>query len=331
MYFYWAIIAPILPASAIFLIAVLIKEKKRVGLLFLGVLCVFNIYVSLNIINIFRRDYNGDFSIFPLNSCLTYLIFLNIVFLSVSLLLIMRLDSFKENQSIIDLRSFFYKIKEKIFKLDKATDKLISIFLLFCLFYIVGFLNLYIHEFGHAMADILVGTYYGEIRINIFLQGWASGNLMGDDPFLLLKATIISLGGLILECVFASISLIIILRKKEKNSFTWLLSIAISMLFLNRVALYFTFPQFLNINSDVLSLVNMGCNPWTLFFIFFPFLIMTFALTLKLILRFYKTSLKSNKKILVIYFLSLTTYIVVLNVLRVIDEFITPLASLSFY
>ena len=331
MYFYWAIVAPILPTLAIFLSAVLIKEKKRVGLLFLGVLCVFNIYVSLNIINIFRRDYNGDFSIFPLNSCLMYLIFANIVFLSVSLLLIMRLDSFKENQSIIEFHSFFFKIKENLFKLDKTTDKLISIFLLFCLFYIVGFLNLYIHEFGHAMADILVGTYYREIRINIFLQGWASGNLMGDDPFLLLKATIISLGGLILECVFASISLVIILRKKEKNSFTWLLSIAISMLFLNRVALYFTFPQFLNISSDVLSLVNIGCNPWTLFFIFFPFLIMTFALTLKLILRFYKTSLKSNKKFLVIYFLSLTAYIVVLNVLRVIDEFITPLASLSFY
>ncbi len=331
MYFYWAIIAPILPALAIFLSAVLIKEKKRIGLLFLGVLCVFNIYVSLNIINIFRRDYNGDFSIFPLNNCLTYVIFFNIVFLSVSILLIMRLDSFKENQSIIDVHSFFFKIKENIFKLDKTTDKLISIFLLFCLFYIVGFLNLYIHEFGHAMADILVGTYYGEIRINFFLQGWASGNLMGDDPFLLLKATIISLGGLIAESLFASILLLIILRKKEKNSFTWLLSIVISMLFLNRVALYFTFPQFLNISSDVLSLVNIGFNPWTLFFIFFPFLIMTFVLTLKLILRFYKTSLKSNNKFLVIYFLSLTTYIVVLNILRVIDEFITPLASLSFY
>jgi len=331
MYFYWAIVAPILPASAIFLIAVLIKEKKRVGLLFLGVLCVFNIYVSLNIINIFRRDYNGNFSIFPLNSCLTYLIFLNIVFLSVSLLLIMRLDSFKENQSIIELHSFFFKIKENIFKLDKVTDKLISIFLLFCLFYIVGFLNLYIHEFGHAMADILVGTYYGEIRINLFLQGWASGNLMGDDPFLLLKATIISLGGLILECVFASISLFIILRKKEKNSFTWLLSIAISMLFLNRVALYFTFPQFLNISSDVLSLVNTGWDPWIIFFIFFPFLIMTFALTLKLMLRLYKTSLRSNKKFLGIYFLSLTLYIIVLNVLILIDEFITPLVSFSFY
>ncbi len=331
MNFYWAIVAPILPALTIFLSAVLIKEKKRVGLLFLGVLCVFNIYISLNIINIFRRDYNGDFSIFPLNSCLTYVIFVNVVLLSISFLLIRRLDLFKEDQSIIDVQSFLSKIKEDIFKLDKTTDKFISIFLLFCLFYIVGFLNLYIHEFGHAMADILVGTYYGEIRINIFLQGWASGNLMGDDPFLLLKATIISLGGLILECVFASISLTIILRKKEKNSFTWLLSIVISMLFLNRVALYFTFPQFLNIRSDVLSLVNIGYNPWTLFFIFFPFLILTFALTLKLLFRFYKTSLKSKKKFLSIYFLSLTTYIIILNVLRVIDEFITPLASLSFY
>jgi len=243
----------------------------------------------------------------------------------------MKLDAVKENRFIISAKSFFCKLKKSLFILEKATDKLLSIFLLFCLFYVVGFINLYIHEFGHAMADVLVGTYYREIRINIFLQGWASGHLMGDDEFLLLKATIISFGGLIAECVFASISLFIILRKKEKNSFTWLLSIVISMLFLNRVALYFTFPQFLNINSDVLSLVNTGCDPWILFFIFFPFLIMTFALTLRLMSRFYKTSLKSNKKFLIIYFLSLTTYIVVLNVLKLIDEFITPLVSFSFY
>ncbi|MFW9946235.1 MAG: M50 family metallopeptidase [Candidatus Odinarchaeota archaeon] len=216
--------------------------------------------------------------------------------------------------------------------LEKTVDKLLSIFLLFCLFYIVGFLNLFIHEFGHAMANVLVGTYYKEIRIYIFLQGWASGYLLGSDKFLLLKANIISFGGLVAECLFASISLFIILRKKEKTGFTWLLSIIISMLFLNRVALYFTFPQFFpNIRSDVISLVYAGLDPWIIFFIFFPFLIMTFALTLRLMSRFYKTSLKSKKKFLGIYFLSLTTYIVVLNVLRLIDEFITPLVSFSFY
>ncbi len=331
MYFYWAIIAPILPAVAIFLSAVIINEKKRLRLLLLSILCVFNIYISFNLINIFRRDYNGDLSIFPLSNYIAYIIIINAVFLSFSLLLLMKLDAVKQNRFIISAQSFFCKLKKSIFMLEKTTDKLLSIFLLFCLFYVVGFINLYIHEFGHAMADVLVGTYYEEIRIYLFLQGWAAGHLLGSDEFLLLKSNIISFGGLVAECLFASISLFIILRKKEKNSFTWLLSIVISMLFLNRVALYFTFPQFLNINSDVLSLVNTGWDPWMLFFIFFPFLIMTFALTLKLISRLYKTSLKSNKKFLIIYFLSLTTYIVVLNVLKLIDEFITPLVSFSFY
>lgn len=331
MYFYWAIVAPILPVLTIFLSAVLIKEKKRLRLLLLGIISVFNINISFNLINTFRRDYNGEFSIFPLSNYIAYLIIVNVVFLLFSFLLLLKLDAFKENRFILGVQSFFYKLKDNIFLLEKTTEKLLSIFLLICLFYIVGFLNLYIHEFGHAMADILVGTYYIEIRINIFLQGWTSGYLLGSDTFLLLKATIISLAGLITECIFALFSLIIILRKKEKNNFTWLLSIVISMLFLNRVALYFTFPQLLNISSDVLSLVNIGCDPWILFFIFFPFLIMTFALTFKLMSRFYKTSLKSNKKFLSVYFLSLTTYIVVLVVLRLIDEFITPLVSFSFY
>ncbi|NVM19459.1 MAG: M50 family metallopeptidase [Candidatus Lokiarchaeota archaeon] len=331
MYFYWAIIAPILPALAIFLSAVLIKEKKRLRIILLSIISVFNIYISFNLINIFRRDYNGDFSIFPLSNYIAYLIIVNVVFLSFSLLILMKLDAFKENRFIISVQSFFCKLKKSIFMLEKTTDKLLSIFLLICLFYIVGFLNVYIHEFGHAMADVLVGTYYIEIRINFFLQGWASGHLMGDDEFLLLKANIISFGGLVAECVFASISLFIILRKKEKNSFTWLLSIVISMLILNRVLLYFTFPQFFNIRSDVLSLVNTGWDSWIIFFIFFPFLIMTFALTLKLMSRLYKTSLKSSKKFIGIYFLSLTSYIVVLNILRLIDEFITPLVSFSFY
>lgn len=331
MYFYWAIVAPILPALAIFLSAVLIKEKKRVGLLFLGIICVFNINISFNLINTFRRDYNGDFSIFPLSHCIVYLIIVNVVFLSFSLLLLMKLDAFKENRFIHGVQSFFYKVKDNISMFEKSTDKLISIFLLFCLFYIVGFLNLYIHEFGHAMADILVGAYYRETRINIYLQGWTSGGGWPGVEFTLLRSTITSLGGLITESIFALFSLIIILGKKEKKNFTWLLSIVISMLFLNRVALYFTFPQLVNIRSDVLALANIGFDPWMLFFIFFPFLIITFALTFKLMSRFYKTSLKSNKKFLIIYFLGLTTYIVVLVVLGVIDEFVTPLISLSFY
>jgi hypothetical protein len=211
-------------------------------------------------------------------------------------------------------------------------DKLLSILLLFCLFYIVGILNLFIHEFGHAIADIIFGTYYKEIRINFYLQGWAAGGgILATDEFHLLKVTGILLGGLITECIFAFFSLIFILRNKGKNNFTRLLSIVISMLFLNRVALYFTFPQLVNISSDVLGLTSLGYDPWILFFIFFPFLVMTFFLTFRLMSRFYKTSLKRHKKFLSIYFLSLTVYIVVLVVLGVIDEYITPLVSLSFY
>ncbi|MFX0043469.1 MAG: M50 family metallopeptidase [Candidatus Hodarchaeota archaeon] len=331
MHFYWAIIAPILQVLAIFFSAVLIKERNRIRLLFLGIICVFNLNIAFNIINTFRRDYNGDISLFPLINYIAYLIIVNAVFISLSFFLLIKLEAFKENSFIRSVQTFFYKARDNIFIYDKNTDILLSIFLLFCLFYIVGFLNLYIHEFGHAMADIFVGTYYQEIRINIYLQGWTSGGGIPADKLFYPKRTVILLGGLIIECIFALFLLIIILRKKVKSNFTWLLSIAISMLFLNRVALYFTFPQLVNIRSDSLALVNIGYDPWILFFIFFPFLIITFIFTFKLISRFYKTSVKNNKKFLCVYFLGLTTYIVVLNILKLIDKSGIPLISLSFY
>lgn len=331
MYFYWAIIAPILEALVIFLSAVLIKEKKRLTFFFFGIICVFNLNITLNIINTLQRDYNGDLSKFPLINYGMYFIIVNLVFLSLSFLLLMKLDSFKENRFIRGAQNFFYKTKDNIFMYEKMNDKILSIFLLFCLFYLIGFLNLYIHEFGHAMANILVGTYYNEIRIPLYLQGWTAGGGIPADKLFILKRTIILLGGLITECIFALFLLIFILHKKNKSNFTWLLAIAISMLFLNRVALYFTFPQLVNIRSDSLALVNIGYDPWIIFFIFFPFLIMTFVLTLKLISKFYKTSLKNNKKFLIIYFISLTSYIVVLNVLKLLNESVSPLVSFSFY
>ncbi len=332
MYIYWAVIAPFLSCLAIFLGYVLIKERKRVGLIFLTVFFIFNINVTFNIINIFRRDYSEDFSIFPLSNIVAYIVIINIVIISISILLHIKFDDFKENHAIIRIQSFFFKIRDNIFLLEKTSDKLISIILLACLFYIIGLINLYIHEFGHAMADIIVGTYYNEIRINFFLQGWTSGGgILATDPFHTQKLTVILLGGLFTECIFALFSLVVILWKKEKNNFTWLLSIIISMLFLNRVALYFTFPHLLNIRSDVLGLVSLGYDPRDLFYIFFPFLIFTIVITSKLIAKLYKTSLKRNNMFLGIYFLSLTVYIVLLVVLSAINEFVISLESLSFY
>jgi len=243
----------------------------------------------------------------------------------------LKLEVFKESSSITEIRAFINRLKRNIFKIKGRNDKIISILLLFSLFYIVGFINLFIHEFGHAIADILVGTYYSEIRINIYLQGWTAGGAIPADAFFQLKRTIVLLSGLITECIVALFLLIIILKKQERNIFTWLLSIIISMLFLNRVTLYFTFPQLVNIRSDSLSLVNIGYDPWILFFIFFPFLITTFAFTFKLMSRFYKTSLERDKRFIGVYFLSLIIYIVFLNVLNLINDFVTPIISFSFY
>lgn len=331
MNFYWAIISPLALGIALFLSVILTRDKKRIGMQFLGLISLFNIYSVINLINIFRRDFNGDISIFPLFNYLAYLTIINAFFLSFSLLVLKKLDRFKENKITQKIDTFFFKINDNIFLNERGRDKLISIIIIFCLLYIVGSINLYIHEFGHGMAFILLGAYYRVIGININLQGWAAGSGFLFDDYYFIKYSIVYLSGLILEVIFAFSLLIIIFKKKEISNFMWLLSIVISMLFLNRVALYFTFPQLFNIPSDVSGLVFFGFNPWVLFLIFLPFLIFTLAFTFRLMSRFYKSNLKRDKRFLKIYFLGLSIYIVVLVVLFIVDQYITPLVTLLFY
>jgi len=334
MVFNWVIIAPIIPAIVIFLIAALINGKERVCLLFSGTICVFNIYAIFNLINSFRRDYNRNLSFFPLNQSIYYLLLTNPIFTVVALLLIKYLDEFKENRIVQKVRAFFTIARDNIFKIEKKTDIIISLFLLFCVFYIVGFLSLFIHEFGHAMIALLFDGYYDHIFMNIYLQGGSFSvvDIQPSNPLFFVQHTMHLLGGLITESAFALVSLIILLKKKEKNKFGWLLSIAIIMLFFDRVALYFTFPQLVNFSSDVLSMVNrFNYDPWVLFFIFLPFLLLAFYFTYRIISKFYKITLNRDKKFIGVYFLGLTVYIVILVILGVIDRYIISFIPLTFY
>ncbi len=334
MVFNWVIIAPIIPAIVIFLIAALINGKKRVCLLFSGTICVFNIYAIFNLINSFRRDYNRNLSFFPLNQYVWYLLLTNVIFTVVVLLLIKYLYEFKENRIVQKVRSFFYVVRDNIFKIEKKIDIILSLLLLFCVFYIVGFLCLFIHEFGHVMITILFDGYYDHIFINIYFQGGAVRfiDLQPSDPLFFVQYTVSLLGGLITESAFALVSLIILLKKKEKNKFGWLLSNAIIMLFFDRVALYFTFPQLVNITSDALSIVNiLHYDPWVHFFIFLPFLLLAFYFTYRIISKFYKTTLNRDKRFIGVYFLGLTMYIVILVILGVIDRYIISFIPFTFY
>jgi len=276
----------IIPAVVIFLIAALINGKKRVCLLFSGTIGVFNIYAIFSLINSFRRDHNQNVSFFPLNY-VYYLLLTNVIYTVVALLLIKYLGEFKENRIVQKVQAFFNVARDNIFKIEKKTDIMLSLLLLFCLFYIVGFLCLFIHEFGHSMIAILFDGYYHSFFINIYLQGGAYSVMViqPSDPLFFVQHTVLLLGGLITESAFAFVSIIILLKKKEKNKFSWLLSIAIMMLFFDRVALYFTFPQLVNFSSDVLAMVNrFNYDPWALFFIFLPFLLVAFYFTYRIIL-----------------------------------------------
>jgi parallel beta-helix repeat protein len=324
----------VIPAIVIFLIAALINGKKRVCLLFSGTICVFNIYAIFSLINSIRRDYNRNLSLFPLNQYVWYLLLSNAIFTVVALLLIKYLDEFKENRIVQKVRSFFNIARDNIFKIEKKTDIIMSLLLLFCVFYLVNFLGVFIHEFGHAMIAILFDGYYHHIFINIYMQGGAADIIVmqPSDPLFFVQRTTHILGGLIAESAFALVSLIILLKKKEKNKFGWLLSIAIMMLFFDRVALYFTFPQLVNISSDVLSMVNiLNYNPWVLFFIFLPFLLVAFYFTYRIMSKFYEITLNRDRRFIGVYFLGLTIYIVILVILGVIDGYIISFIPFTFY
>ena len=324
----------IIPAVVIFLIAALINGKKRVCLLFTGTIGVFNIYAIFSLINSFRRDYNRNLSFFPLNQYVSYLLLTNAIFIVVALLLIKYLGEFKENRIVQKVQAFFNVARDNIFKIEKKTDIMVSLLLLFFMFYIVGFLCLFIHEFGHSMIAILFDGYYHSFFINIYLQGGAYTGMViqPSDPLFFVQHTVLLLGGLITESAFAFVSLLILLKKKEKNKFSWLLSIAIMMLFFDRVALYFTFPQLVNFSSDVLAMVNrLNYDPWALFFIFLPFLLVAFYFTYRIISKFYETSLNRDKRFIGVYFLGLTIYIVILVILGVIDRYLISFIPFTFY
>jgi parallel beta-helix repeat protein len=324
----------ILTILVIFLIATLITGKKRVCLLFSGTIGLFNIYAFFNTINSFRRDYNRSLSIFPIYNYIIILLLFNAIFILIALLLVKYLDEFKGNRIIQKVQAFFNIARNNIFKIEKKTDMIISLILLFCVFYMVGFLSVFIHEFGHALMTIIFDGYYHSIFINIYLQGGSFSVIViqPSDPLFVVKYTVYLLGGLIAESAFALISLIILLKKKEMNKFGWLLSIAIIMLFFDRVTLYFTFPQFFNISSDTLSMVNiLNYNPWVLFFIFLPFLLVAFYFTYRIMSMFYEITLNRDKRFIGVYFLGLAIYIVVLVVLGVIDRYLISFIPITFY
>jgi hypothetical protein len=104
------------------------------------------------------------------------------------------------------------------------------------------------------------------------------------------------------------------------------------MLFFNRVALYFTFPQLLGIPSDTYAMVtNLGYDRWILFLIFLPYLIITFEITLQLIRKFYEGKYNGEKEFLSIFLLGLIAYILFLVIMVQSDNYIDPFLVLNFY
>jgi len=330
MDFNWIYIAPIVTALFVFFCPIIVNRKERNILILSGVLSVFNIYTIFSMINSFRRDYGSSFEVFPIFNYISYLMLFNAIFLIYNLIFLLYFDKLKQTYFIKKIQNFFYSLRDNIFKIDKRKDRVLSLLLVFIILYIVGFTSLFTHEFGHAMANIIFGRYFDHIEITLSLQGLTYGG--GSIELQMFQRTILYLAGLISETIFALIALIFLLSKKEKNKFSFFLSIAISMLFLNRVALYFTFPQLLGITSDTFSMVTyLGYDPWILFLIFLPYLIITVEITLQLIKKFYRSQLSGEKDFISIFILGLVSYILFLVIMVESDNYIDPFLVLNFY
>ncbi len=310
----WIFVVPLLTAIFIFFCPIIVNGRNRTIVILSCVFFVFNFHSIFSIINTLRRDYGNNLSSFPFINIVLYFIIFNGIFLLYSIWFLIKFNMLRQTIFINKIRHLLYSLSNIIFKIDKRRHRLFSLIIIFLFLYIIGFIGLYTHEFGHAIVNIIFGNYFEKIQLTLDLQGLTY--IEGSFQLNTLQKTFAYLGGFISETILASIILIILLAKKEKSKFSWFLSISISMLLLNRLALYFTLPQLLNIPSDTLAMViNLKYDPWILFLIFLPYLIISFEVTFQLILKFYRKELWEKHDFLFIFIVGLISYILFLLII----------------
>ncbi|MBY8991366.1 MAG: M50 family metallopeptidase [Candidatus Lokiarchaeota archaeon] len=286
----WLITISLLFMGLIIGTMILIDKKKKALLITISLVVLHNCCAILSSINAYRRDYNYDINLFPLLNYLLYFILYNASLMFMITVYILNFKRFNENQIIRKAKNSLKRISSNFFKPKTTLQKVISIGLLLCFVYILGFLTTLVHEFGHSIARVLCGGYYEKIEINFFLGGRAySAGGSYTTQYMILS----NLSGLLAEVIVGSVLFAIFLLIKRRNRF-WTFSVlnVLTTLFIHGVG-YFTIYSVLDTHSDARTLSNiLNISPITVFWITLPFFIGIIIYSLIMLWKFYKNFFK---------------------------------------
>jgi len=286
----WLITISLLFMGLIIGTMILNDKKKKAQLITISLLILHNCCAILSSINAYRRDYNYDINFFPLLNYLLYFILYNASLLFIIIVYILNFKRFNETQIIRKARNALRKISSNFFNPETTLQKVLSIVLLLCFFYILGFLTTLVHEFGHCIARVLCGGYYEKIEINLFLGGRAYST---GGSYTTQCRILSSLAGLLAEVIVGSVLFVILISIKKRNKF-WALSVlnVLTTLFIHGVG-NFTIYSLLDTHSDARTLSNiLNINPITIFWITLPFFIGIIGYSLIILWKFYKNFFK---------------------------------------
>lgn len=271
-------------------IMILIDKKKKALLITINLVILHNFCAILSSINAYRRDYNYNINLFPLLNYLIYFMLYNASLLFMIIVYILNFKRFNENQIIRKARNSLKRILSNFFNPKTTGQKVLSIGLLLCFFYILGFLTTLVHEFGHCFARFLCGGYYEKIEINLFLGGRAYS--IGGS-YTTQCSIINSLAGLLAEVIVGSVLFVILISIKKRNKL-WAFSVlnVLSTFFIHGVG-YYTIYSLLDTHSDARTLSNiLNMNLFTIFWIMVPFFIGIIIYSLIVLWKFYKNFFK---------------------------------------
>ncbi len=289
--------------------------KLRRSIIAVLLLVYVNFFTIFYYLNLIRKD-----EVFGLTNliqvhvfqCILVIVILNTILISLSIVIINKFELVKDNF-----------LSKEIFNTTSGSRKITSFLIITLIFYLYAMTNLIIHEFGHGFFRYLFGGYINKIVINLYMGGWT---YWAGPALTTTQGIIARLGGFFFEIMFG-LPLVILLWTNYKESKTsGLFTMMIIMMSFIRVLLYNTFPPLFDIPSDTTDIAMYnGVNPYLLFAIFFSILVPTIIIMFKALARYYRNSLDHNKAFIVIFFLSLTTYIILMSALYVINEYIIDL------
>ncbi len=215
-------------------------------------------------------------------------------------------DKIKRTRAAQSLQRVVDKVETTLFNMRTITKKILSCFILVALFYGSSLIFIFIHELGHAFMGLLAGGFTNYIEVNFNLSGLTWINVSSTHSWDIL----IYFAGFLIELILGIILVMIFFTSKKNKRLYIVLAVIITYPFLILELISFAFYSFSGIYCDAyLISVIADISPFTMFLIFFPFLVLSILLIGKILYNFYKHHLSPQNTFLGIFLLSFLLFL----------------------